>query len=62
MKKTLCDKCSAENSRTYKYMKDNKWLFVDLCVDCVQNFVLKNQIKLAEVIDTVEESKRILHG
>jgi hypothetical protein len=43
-------------------MKDNKWLFVDLCVDCVQNFVLKNQIKLAEVIDTVEESKRILHG
>lgn len=62
MKKIVCDNCGSEHSSSYKYQKNGSWLYKDLCVSCLQDFVLKNQVKLVEVHDNGKVSKRILHG
>lgn len=55
--------CSSDNARTYKYLAGNiDCKYTDLCINCVQEFVLKNQTKLTEVSDRIETSKRIIHG
>ena len=65
MKKTVCDNCGVENARSYKYqadsMRKSHWTTTDLCVNCLQDFVLKNQVKLIEVQDGGSK-KRMLHG
>lgn len=65
MKKTVCDNCGSENAKTYKYQPDSlrksSWVQTDLCVNCLQDFVLKNQVKLTEVGEQ-NSGKRIIHG
>jgi len=62
MKKIVCDNCGSEHSRSYKYQKNESWLYKDLCVSCLQDFVLKNQVKLTEVQEGGTTNKRIIHG
>jgi len=67
MKKIVCDNCGSENAKTYKYQPDSlhksNWVQTDLCVNCLQEFVLKNQVKLTEVQDDNRSNrKRIIHG
>lgn len=63
MKKITCDYCGSDNARSYKYDVLRSIKFIDLCVNCVQDWVLKNQNKLTEVTDTLSESaKKIIHG
>jgi hypothetical protein len=66
MKKTVCDTCGSENARTYRYevFPTRGFFFVDLCINCVQDWVLKNQKKLSEVTNGSEPSggKKVIHG
>jgi hypothetical protein len=62
MKKIVCDNCSDERAQSYKYQKNGSWLYKDLCVNCLQEFVLLNQVKLVEVHDVGNVNKRIIHG
>lgn len=61
MKKITCDSCSSEHAKSFKYEVNRSWMFIDLCVNCVQDFVLKNQIKLTEVTGN-QSNKRVIHG
>lgn len=61
MKKTICDSCRSENARSYFYIKLDEYHFKDFCVNCLQEFVLKNQVKLAEV-EGNNKGKRVIHG
>lgn len=63
MKKTICDSCGKENVGSFKYKRNgSSWIYIDLCVNCVQDFVLKNQIKLHESTDSISDKKRIING
>ena len=63
MKKTVCDSCSSENARSYQYKKGKSTAYTDLCMNCVQDFVLKHQTKLMEVTDSSGPTgKRVIHG
>ena len=64
MKVTKCDSCGADNARSYKYLPNGgrKHAYTDLCVNCVQDFVLKNQTKLTEVQDSIGPAKKVIHG
>lgn len=63
MKKIVCDVCNSLNARSYQYKKGRTVSYTDLCVNCVQDFVLKHQTKLSEVADVAGTSgKRIIHG
>ena len=63
MKKTMCDSCGSEGARSYQYKKGNRTAYTDLCMNCVQDFVLKNQTKLSEVTDSNgPSSKKVIHG
>jgi hypothetical protein len=74
MKKIVCDTCGSENARTYRYSigKDTdpsgngyntNWKYIDLCLNCVQDWVLKNQKKLSEVTnETNSSNKKVIHG
>lgn len=61
----MCDNCGSENAKSYKYevFPTKAIHFKDLCVSCLQDFVLKNQVKLTEVSDgNNSNGKRVLHG
>ncbi len=63
MKKIVCDSCNSENARSYQYKKGRTSVYTDLCMNCVQDFVLKHQTKLSEVVDSTGPSgKKVLHG
>jgi hypothetical protein len=65
MKKIVCDSCGSENAKSYKYevFPTRAIYFKDFCVNCLQEFVLKNQVKLTEVQeDNRSTKKRIIHG
>lgn len=55
-----CDSCGADNAKTYKYETPpfRAIFYIDLCVNCVQDWVLKNQKKLSEVTDGQQSSGR----
>lgn len=59
-----CDTCGSENARTYKYDVLRSIRYVDLCINCVQDWVLKNQKKLSEVTNGPESSsgKKVIFG
>lgn len=73
MKTTKCDKCGVDG-RSYRYSKDksmdpsgngyNKnWIYIDLCFECLNTFILKNGVKLSEVVSSQPSSnKGIIHG
>lgn len=56
MRVTKCDTCGSEHARTYQYDNGKR---IDLCVNCVQEWVLKNQKKLTEATDG---GKKIIFG
>lgn len=63
MKKIICDNCGSENARSYQYKNNRTTSYTDLCVNCIQDWVLKHQTKLTEVIDsTPSPVRRIIHG
>lgn len=64
MKKIVCDNCGSENAKSYSQVFPPKPSSIkDLCVNCLQDFVLKNQVKLTEVSDDNRSGgKRVLHG
>lgn len=65
MKKIVCDNCGSENAKSYSYehFPTRAIYYKDLCVNCLQEFVLKNQVKLREVQRYDEsQQKRIIHG
>ena len=70
MTKKVCDSCGADNARTYRYSVGKEmdpsgngynidWKYIDLCINCVQDWVLKNQKKLTEATDG---GKKVLFG
>jgi hypothetical protein len=63
MKKIMCDECGSENAKTYEYEGcPTRTIYLkDLCVSCLQDFVLKNKVKLTEVGEQ-NSGKRIIHG
>jgi hypothetical protein len=65
MKKIVCDNCGSENSKSYKYevSPTRAIFFKDLCVNCLQDFVLKNQVKLTEIQNNGGViGRKIIHG
>ena len=64
MKKITCDSCGSDKATSFKYLKEGSYKSIDLCMNCVQDFVLKNQTKLLETVDTPmgEAVKRVIHG
>jgi hypothetical protein len=68
MKKIVCDGCGSENAKTYKYTPPpiRGFIYKDFCNSCLQDFVLKNQVKLEEVklndIDGKTPNKTIIYG
>lgn len=62
MKVTKCDTCGSEHGRTYKYNVLRNIKYIDLCINCVQDWVLKNQTKLSEVVDGNTSGKNVIHG
>ena len=64
MKKTMCDTCGSDKAKTYKYAKGAQSFTTDLCMDCVQDFVLKNQTRLYEATDSAAPTftKGVIHG
>lgn len=64
MKKILCDKCGSDQAKTFKYLEQKIGvnIYKDFCVNCLQSFVLENQVKLIEVTGLSEYNKRIIHG
>jgi hypothetical protein len=61
MKKTVCDTCGSENAKTYEHDRGRGKAHIDLCVNCVQEWVLKHQKKLSEVSNETNK-KSIIHG
>lgn len=64
MKKTVCDTCGSENAKSYLYDVERTTKYVDLCMNCVQDWVLKHQKKLSEVVNGPDSKggKRVLFG
>lgn len=65
MKKIMCDNCGSDNARSYKYeVPPTRGIcFKDLCVNCLQDFVLKNHVKLTEIHDGGDgNNKKVIHG
>lgn len=62
MKKITCDNCSSENAKPFKYRLNERWLYKDLCLNCMSDFVLKHQTKLIEVSEVSEANKKVIHG
>ncbi len=65
MKIIKCDTCKTESAKSYKYKRGDSTVFVDLCISCVQDFAINNQIKLTEVRDKNNADpsvKKIIHG
>jgi transposase-like protein len=66
MKKIMCDTCGSDNARTYKYNVLRSIRFVDLCNNCISDWVLKHQTKLSEVKNGNESDsvggKKVLFG
>lgn len=68
-----CDMCSSENARTYRYSVgkeadpsgngyNTNWEYIDLCINCVQDWVLKNQKKLTEVSNGQSSGRKVIFG
>lgn len=58
----MCDKCG-KSGKTFKYNKNGMPGKIDLCVNCLQDFVLTHKVKLEEVTDDGSTSnKGIIHG
>jgi len=58
-----CDTCGSENARKYQYDKGRSIAYIDLCVSCVQDWVLKHQKKLSEVSSGQQSSgKKVIFG
>lgn len=65
MKTVKCDKCNCENARSYKYFtKMTEENQIDLCIGCLQEFVIQTKYKLSEMTNTNinQPSKQIIHG
>jgi len=65
MKTISCDKCKKDKANQYKYLNDNGgWNKIDLCFNCVQEFVLEHKTRLIETNESIVESsnKKILYG
>ena len=74
MKKIVCDTCGSEHAKTYQYGVDGyfnldssgklAYKYIDLCINCVQDWVLKHQKKLSEATNESESKggKSVLHG
>jgi hypothetical protein len=75
MKKIMCDTCNGEEAKSFMYVVgksmdpsgngyQTEYKYVDLCFNCVQDFVLKHRLKLIEVIDSGAglSAKRVIHG
>lgn len=54
-----CDSCGSETAKTYKYEVGKSWKYTDLCVNCVQDWVLRNQKKLTEATN---DSRKVIFG
>ena len=68
-----CDRCKCEGARSFKYSIDSemdpsgngynsKWNFIDLCLNCMQEFVLEKKVRLTEISNNTPPSKRLLYG
>jgi len=73
MKVTKCDTCKKDDAKTYQYTTGKHmdpsgngyeldFKYIDLCLNCLQDFVLKHQIKLTEVSGTSSNNKGIIYG
>jgi len=74
MKKIICDKCGVDNAKTYKYPigedpdpsgngYNTNWKYTDLCLNCVQDWVILHLKKLTEVSGNIGTStKKVIYG
>jgi len=67
MKIVHCDRCKLDNksnAKQYMYLNEyGGWNRIDLCFDCMQEFVIQNKRKVVEVNEsTTTPSKKILFG
>lgn len=64
MKAIKCDKCGSDNAKSFTYKMSGCMDDIDLCMDCLQDFVLLHKVKLTEISNTAppQSSKNILFG
>lgn len=67
MEVTKCDRCRCKGARSFRYEANKNikncgpvWKYTDLCLNCMQDFVREQNIRLEEVVASPKSKKLIL--